>query len=174
MAKERPKLFFKRILLALALTVGFALPSLGQEHPDGIHVHDAYARVSGGQGAAGAVFFTIHNNSVAAITILTASTPLAAKAGLHRHQESAEGVMQMLEIEGGVPLAPGEMHVFERGGDHIMLMGLTEALADGDTIALTLSFDGAEPMTFDAVVDNTRKPGNAADHAHPEPSPTGG
>lgn len=38
-----------------------------------------------------------------------------------------------------------------------MLMGLTRKMKGGDKISVTLKFDGADPVTFEAVVDNARK-----------------
>lgn len=126
-------------------------------HPEGIHIHDAYARTMGGIGASGAVFFVIHNNTDKDITITGAASDVAQMVQLHTHKEDANGVMQMMQIEGGVPVPAGEMHEFKRGADHVMLMGLTRELQDGDIVTVTLTFDGAEPVTFDAVVDNARK-----------------
>lgn len=130
-----------------------------EEHPEGIHIHDAYARTMGGVGASGAVFFIIHNNTDADVTITGAASDVAQMVQLHTHKEDANGVMQMIQIEGGVPVPSGEMHEFKRGADHVMLMGLTREVKDGDIITVTLTFDGADPVTFDAVVDNARKPG---------------
>lgn len=155
---------FRSLLAAAATCITLTSPALAHsdEHPEGIHIHDAYARTMGGMGASGAVFFLIHNNTEADITITGAASDVANVVELHTHKEGADGVMQMLKIEGGVPVPFGEMHEFKRGADHVMLMGLKRELKDGDIVTVTLSFDGAEPVTFDAVVDNARKPGEGA------------
>jgi copper(I)-binding protein len=140
-------------LIALAAALLLALPALAQ---DQIKIEDAYARVSGGKGGAASVYFLIRNTSDADLTILTASVDLAQIAGLHTHKESADGMMQMLEVEDGIPLDAGATHAFARGADHVMAMGLTKALADGDMITVTLTFDAADPVTFEALVDNER------------------
>ncbi len=125
--------------------------AMAQDHPEAIHVHDAYARLSA---QSGAVFFMIHNNTEADITLVGAHTDLADKAELHTHSEGADGVMTMGKIEGGVPLASGEMHEFARGGDHVMLMGLTRKLADGDHFDLVLDFADGQTVTVNVVVDS--------------------
>ncbi len=146
---------FPTFVAAAALAVlPFAL--WAQEHPEKIHVHDAYARLTP---KSGAVFFMIHNNTEADITIVGAHTDLAQKAELHSHSGGADGVMVMSKIEGGVALASGEMHLFERGGDHVMLMGLTRKLADGDSFDLTLDLADGSEVTVPVVVDGKRKPG---------------
>ena len=91
--------------------------------------------------------------------LVGARSDVAQKLELHTHTMDDAGVMQMMEIEGGVPLPAGATHAFERGADHVMLMGLTRALNDGDSFALTLVFESGAEMTFDVTVDNQRKPG---------------
>lgn len=147
------------ILTAAALAV-LPFAAVAQEHPEKIHVHDAYARLSP---QSGAVFFMIHNNTEADITITGAHTDLAKKAELHSHTEGADGVMVMGKIEGGVPLASGEMHEFARGGDHVMLMGLTRKLKDGDSFELVLDFADGSTLDVPVIVDSKRKPGEGMD-----------
>lgn len=150
-------------LLAAALSSPAAL---AQENPEGMMIHDSYARVVGGIGTSGAVYFTLQNHSENDIILTGVSTDLAEMAGLHTSLESADGMMQMIPIDGGVLMPARTEHFFARGGDHIMLMGLTNALQDGDTITVTLTFDHASPLTFDAVIDNARLPEAAMDHDH--------
>ncbi len=152
-----------RSLVAAAaafLTLATAAPA--EDHPQTIQVDDAYARLGP---ASGAVFFQIHNNGDTDLRLTGARTDAAHKAELHTHVETADGVMQMMEIEGGVSLPAGQMHSFERGSDHVMLMGLTAALKDGDLIPVTLVFEDGTEFQFDATVDNARKPGAAMGHS---------
>jgi len=142
--------------LTLAPTFAYA-----EEHPEVFHVHDAYARSMGGIGASGAVFMMLHNNGSTDDRLIGVKTEVAQKAELHTHNMTEEGMMQMLEIEGGVPMPAGEMHSFERGGDHVMMMGLTRELKDGDSFPLTLIFESGAELTLDVTVDNARKPGDA-------------
>ena len=151
--------FLLAALAALTLAPAFAN---AEEHPEMFHVHDAYARSMGGIGASGAVFMMLHNNGSTDDRLIGAKSDVAQKLELHTHKMTDEGMMQMLEIEGGVPLPAGEMHSFERGADHVMLMGLTREVADGDSFPLTLLFESGAELTFDVTVDNARKPGDAA------------
>ena len=151
---------FRTFLAAAATTALLAIPAFAEDHPEEIHIHDAYARVMGGTGANGAVFFMIHNNTDHDVTITAAASDVADMVELHTHKEDADGVMQMMKIEGGVAVPYGEMHEFKRGADHVMLMGLKSELKDGDHFNVTLSFDGAEPVTFEATIDNARAPGD--------------
>ena len=162
-----------RALLAAVASLALTLPGLAEDHPAGIHVHDAYARVSEGAGTAGAVFFVMHNNTDTDDQLIEVRADVAQMAELHTHSEDANGVMSMGKIEGGIPLAAGEVHAFARGGDHVMLMGLTRPLKDGDVIKLTLVFEVAGEVTIDVPVDNARKPGDVMDHStHAMPKAT--
>ena len=157
----------RRFLLAAtaAFTLASALPAFAE---DALHVSDPYARSTGKVGASGAVFLHLMNHGTTDDRLIAAKSDVAAKVELHTHTLTAEGVMQMHEIEGGVPLPAGASHAFERGADHVMLMGLTRALKDGDTFPLTLVFDSGAEVTIDVPVDNQRKPGEGGmeDHDH--------
>lgn len=160
---------FRMTFAAVAAALSLSLPATAQEHPEEIHVHDVYARSTGQVGASGAIFFMMHNNTETDDRLVAASADVAERVELHTHKEDANGVMQMLEIEGGLPLASGEMHELARGGDHVMLLGLTRELKDGDTFPLTLTFEQAGEITVEAVVDNARKPGEGGmEHDHGE------
>lgn len=151
--------------LALATLAAFA-PALApparahDEHPEGFHAHNAYARITGTSSGprSGAVFFTFHNNTQTDELLIGARTEVADVAELHTHTMTADGVMQMGQIEGGVPMPWGEMHAFQRGGDHVMLMGLSRDLKQGDIFPLTLIFASGQEFTLEVVVDNDRAP----------------
>ena len=61
-------------------------------------------------------------------------------------------MMMMRELEAGLPLPAGQAVSLAPGGDHIMLMGVTEPLKTGDTVPLTLTFANAPPVEVTATV----------------------
>lgn len=150
-------------LAATAAALSLTSATLAQDHPEGLHVHDAYARLSP---MSGAVFFLIHNNGAVDDRLVGARSEVAKKAELHTHVEDANGVMSMVEIEGGVALPAGEAHAFERGADHVMLMGLTADLKDGDLVPLTLVFESGAELVLEVPVDNARKADAAMGNDH--------
>ncbi|NJM84404.1 MAG: copper chaperone PCu(A)C [Tabrizicola sp.] len=154
------------VVAALFLALCSALPALAEEHPEKLHVHGAYLRVTGGAGGTGAVFFTIHNGTDQDDMLIGAATDAAARTELHTHVEDANGVMSMQKIEGGIALPSGDMAELARGGDHVMLMGLKAPLQDGDTISLTLTFEHAPAETIEVQVDNARTPDMDMNHSH--------
>jgi len=127
-----------------------------------IVVEDSYARVSRPGAPTGAIFMVIHNHGSEADTLTGVASPAAQRVELHTHIEK-DGVMMMRPIEGGIEIAAGEAHTLERGGDHVMLMGLTETLEDGMDVDLTLTFEGAGDVSVTVPVDNDRGQGG---HSH--------
>lgn len=151
-----------RNLLAAAIVLLTAAPLAAD---DGIRVDNAYARSSGPTAMSGAVFLEIVNHSdTHSDRLVSASSDVAQRVELHTHLEDADGVMRMVEVEEGFLVSPGETRRLERGGDHVMLMGLTRPLNDGDTFALTLVFEREGAMTIEVPVDIHRMP--AAGHGH--------
>jgi copper(I)-binding protein len=140
---------------------------------DGVHVENAYVLTSGPGAMSGAVFLEIVNHSTTSPDrLVAASSDAAQRVELHTHLIDANGVARMVEVEGGFAVEPGETHVLERGGDHIMLMGLTRPLADGDTIQLKLIFEREGEMIVEVPVDLDRAP--AAGHGAHAGHGTGG
>lgn len=142
---------FKTTFVAAALTMAVALPAAAD-----LLIEDAYARSSGPSAKAGAAFFTIRNTNAEDDTLIAVATDIAKLAELHTHIDAGNGVMQMRRVEGGFPVAAGGMHVLQRGGDHVMLMGLTRPMTEGETITVTLTFEKAGEMTVEIPVDLTR------------------
>ena len=138
-------------MLALALT---ATPLFAETTP--IHIVDAYARVSGPAAKSGAAFMVIENQGVEADRLIDAASDAAVRVELHTHISDGNGVMQMRHVPDGFAIPAGESHSLQRGGDHVMLMGLSRPLADGDTVTLTLTFEKAGEVVIDVPVDLDR------------------
>ena len=120
---------------------------------DGLTIRDAYARSANPR--SGAVFMVVENHRGAECRLIGAASDAAEMVELHTHAE-VDGVMKMQKVEGGLSIAAGAEHALARGGDHVMLMGLTAPLADGDTVALTLDFGDCGTRQVEAPVDNDR------------------
>jgi|TARA_B110000238_G_C16081668_1_gene419733 copper(I)-binding protein len=125
---------------------------------EGLMVKDPYARAARPNAPTGAAFMKLMNHSDQDITLMGVSSDVAKRVELHTHIDNGEGVMQMSEIEGGITIPAGEMHMMNRGGDHVMMMGLTQSLVDGETISVTFEFENGAEMVVEIPVDNARKP----------------
>jgi periplasmic copper chaperone A len=118
-----------------------------------ITIVDAYARSSS---KSGAVFMQIINSGDTDDRLISASSSVSKMVGLHTHIEDANGVMMMREVEGGFLVSANDQHLLERGGDHVMLMGLKAALEDGGSVDLILTFEKAGEITLTVPVDLDR------------------
>ncbi|MFN3938458.1 MAG: copper chaperone PCu(A)C [Gemmobacter sp.] len=150
-------------LLAAATAALLAVPAAAH---DGIHIEDAYARASGMSAQSGAVFFRIENHSDQPDRLIEAASDVAERVELHTHMQDAQGVMRMVEVKDGFPVEGGGVHMLQRGGDHVMLLGLRRPLVQGETFPLTLTFERGEVITIDVMVDNDRMPEAGHGHGH--------
>lgn len=85
------------------------------------------------------LFGTLHNPTGSAVTVTGGSSPVAGKVELHETVRTASGSMRMQPKSGGLVIPAGGSQVLRPGGDHVMLMGLTQALPNGSQVTVTLT-----------------------------------
>ncbi|VVT32827.1 Copper chaperone PCu(A)C [Roseovarius sp. EC-HK134] len=152
---------FKSTLLAAFATTILAVPALAQE----IQVLDTYARSASPTAKTGAAFMLIENIGDTDDRLIGAVSPAAQRVELHTHIEES-GVMKMVHVEEGFAITAGQTLVLERGGAHVMLMGLTESFEQGKIIPITLLFEKSGEIVVDVPVDLARKPEEGHGKAH--------
>ncbi len=157
-------------LCVILVSALLASPALAQ---DGVNVVDAYARVATESAKSAAAFFVIENQGPTPDRLLNVTADIAERAELHSNSQDANGVMSMARIEGGIAIPANGSHTLDRAGDHLMLMGLTRGLRQGDVIRLTLTFERQGEMVVEVPVDNDRAPGAAPamDHTNMQTAP---
>ena len=137
-----------------ALAALCALPALAGD----IAIEDAYARAASPTAKSGAAFMLIRNAGEADDRLVAATSDVAARVELHTHVKDGD-VMRMIHVEEGFALPAGETLVLERGGMHVMFMGLTRPLEQGDMVDVTLTFEEAGDVVVQIPVDLERMPG---------------
>lgn len=152
---------FKYVTSAALAALLLATPALAE-----ITIEDAYARSAGPTAKAGAAFMVIHNTGDADDRLVSASSEVSKRVELHTHVDQGEGVMKMMEVEEGFAIPAGGLHALQRGGDHVMFMGLNGPWAQGDTLSVTLTFEQAGDVTVEIPVDLERKPGMGMGHGN--------
>ncbi|HHI70453.1 MAG TPA: copper chaperone PCu(A)C [Rhodobacteraceae bacterium] len=145
--------FHKPILAAVA-ACAIALPAFAE----GIMIKDAYARSSGPTAKTGAAFMMIMNDTDQDDRLIGASSDIAKRVETHTHIKGDGGVMMMRKVEGGFAVPAHDTHMLQRGGDHLMFLGLTRPMKQGDMITVTLTFEKAGDMTVEIPVDLERMP----------------
>lgn len=129
-----------------------------------IVIKDPYARSSGAMAKAGAAFMVIENTGAEDDRLVAASSDIAVRVELHTHKDMGNGVMRMLEVEEGFAVPAGGVHMLQRGGDHVMFMGLKGPMEQGETVTVTLTFEKAGEMVVEIPVDLERKPMHGMGH----------
>ncbi|KAA2213307.1 copper chaperone PCu(A)C [Pseudoroseomonas oryzae] len=111
----------------------------------------------------GAGFMTLRNTGGTPDRLVSASAEIAGSTEIHTHIREGD-VMRMRAVEGGIPLPPGEEVLLAPGGYHLMLIGLKRAMAKGDRVPVTLTFERAGSITVELAVAAAGAP--AGGHAH--------
>jgi copper(I)-binding protein len=106
----------------------------------GMHVVGAWARPAAAGMPNSAAYGLLLNLTDSDDVLVSASTDAAEVAELHQMLMTDNDVMQMRPVEGGILVPAGGIAQLQPGGQHVMLIGLTQELVIGTTLDLTLSF----------------------------------
>lgn len=128
-----------------AALLGFAACSQN----DALTVSDVWARPGLADGNS-AVFFTIDNPLGEDDRLLSAASDVAGAVEVHR-TIMVDDTMQM-QRQDFVAVPAGETLAFKPGDYHVMLIGLHDDLAVGDSFHVTLTFENAGDIPLDVTV----------------------
>lgn len=142
----------KRLVTLLAALL-LATPAAAHEIVSGdlqiIHPHIpqplASAKSAGG-------FMAIVNNGTEADRLIGVETGIAAKAEVHESKVGADGVGTMSHVE-ALEIPAGGTVSLERGGYHVMLMGLTGKLVEGEMHKAVLIFEKGGRVEIEFQID---------------------
>ena len=141
----------KRIL-TFAASLLLAVPALAHEvkvgdleiiHPN-IPQPAASAKAAGG-------FLAISNEGTEADRLIGVEADFAAKAETHESKVDENGVGTMEHVD-AVEIPPGQTVNLEHGGYHIMFMGLTGPLTEGEMRKVTLIFEHAGRVEVEFMI----------------------
>lgn len=140
-------------LVTLVAALFLAMPALAHEIVSGdlqiIHPHipqpPASAKSAGG-------FMAIVNMGTEADRLIGIETGIAAKAEVHESKVDASGVGTMSHVE-ALEIPAGGTVSLERGGYHIMLMGLKAKLTEGEMHKATLVFEKGGRVEIEFQID---------------------
>lgn len=109
----------------------------------------AAAKAAGG-------YLTVTNTGTEADRLIGVEVPDVAHAMLHTTTVSADGVASMIHLD-AVEIPAGATVALERGGMHVMMMGLTAPLSAGQMVPATLIFERAGRVAVEFSVDEPAK-----------------
>ncbi|AZM90108.1 MULTISPECIES: copper chaperone PCu(A)C [Streptomyces] len=158
----------RTIAAALSLTAALAISGCSSSGSDSASGSSADTKAAGTSGApeagkpvltvsggympepvndkmAGA-FMVIKNDSKTADKLLSATSPLSDDLQIHETKDQKMQQVQSMDVPAG-----GELRL-QRGGNHIMFMGLKNQPKVGDKITIELRFEKADPVKVELDV----------------------
>lgn len=153
-------------LIALLLVGAMSLLVSTQASAQTLRIENVWARATAPGLPTGAVYFEIINPSNRGDRLVGVRTERAPRAELHQTIES--GGNSRMQHTPRVRIPANDRVHFAPAGRHVMLMGLTQALAEGEQFSLTLVFENAGPRQISVPV--LPPTAMSADHSHNPPS----
>jgi copper(I)-binding protein len=150
----------KVIALFAAALISLAAPALADPVTVGtLTIDEMWTRATPPGAPTAGGYLTITNTGSEADTLVAVATPAAGMSMVH-FMATKDGVMTMQEVEGGLPIPAGATVTLAPNGFHIMFMGLTAALKQGDTLPVTLTFAkaGKVDLNFPILAIGARGP----------------
>lgn len=139
-----------KIYRCFCLLIFICLVSIATTQAQGLNVDGAWIRGVPPSAKSTAAFMTIQNNGTDDMILVSASCEIAELVQVHTMEHVGE-MMKMKEIKELLVPAKGEA-VLAPMGYHIMLIDLTRAITEGETILLSLNFADGTKVNIDAVV----------------------
>ncbi len=146
-----------RYLPLSGILLCFSLQSFAQA----VLVEDGYVQALPSTVQNTSAYMRITNNSETSLVLTGAGSPLARSVMLHETRDT-NGMMSMEHVM-SVELAPGETVNLQPGGLHVMLMGLTRPLQEGDIVEVSLHFRDSDDLLLQLPV---RRLGGTQQHHH--------
>ncbi len=161
----------KHFITPLSLGLGMALATAAGLAQAQVTVQDAWVRATVPQQKATGAFMRLQSSKDT--RLVSVSTPAAPVAEVHE-MKMVDNVMKMRAVP-GLPLPAGQPVELSPGGFHVMLMDLPAQVKQGDTVPLTLVFEGKDGQRETVQVQaQARGVGAGAAAAAPGNAPHGG
>ncbi len=140
--------------LSAAALLATACTSSSHEHsePAAENVTMSNQWASSAETGMTAVFGTFANAGHHEAHIVGGSSPVAARVEVHEVVPDAAGMKTMRPKEGGLTVPAGGTRELIPGGDHLMLMDLTQPLQPGADVQVTIVFDDGSTLPVTAQV----------------------
>jgi copper(I)-binding protein len=130
-----------------------------------VTVGNPWARATPKGANVAAAYLTITNTGGATDRLLSGSTNVASRFEVHT-MVIEDGVAKMRPVEGGLEIKSHETVELKPGSYHVMLMGLTQQLQQGQRMTGTLVFERAGKVDIEfAVVPIGQGAPAGGDHA---------
>ena len=144
-----------------------SLPSLASDnHHHGLMIKDVIIRATAPNAGATAGYLEIHNHSKTDDRLIAVEADFARKSEIHEMKLVGD-VMKMREIEAGLFIPAGGMALLEKGGNHLMFMGLNQQIKHEQNYEFTLIFEVAGKIKITAdTISLSGKASSKSGHNH--------
>ncbi|WP_149588218.1 copper chaperone PCu(A)C [Tabrizicola flagellatus] len=140
-------------ILSLVAALVLAAPVLAHEITAGdLQIIHPYIPQPAASAKAAGGFMAIVNNGTEADRLIGVESDMAMKSEVHESKVDANGVGTMTHVE-FIEIPPGQTVNLERGGYHVMFMGLKENLTEGEMRKATLIFEKAGPVEVEFQIE---------------------
>lgn len=144
MGQQQPRQWAFAVMLVLTATVAWA------DQASQAQIENAWIREGPPTQTNGAGFVTLTNSGDDSLALMGAQTPAANSVELHTMTMN-DGQMSMRRVL-AIEVEAGEQRDLSAHGEHLMLLGLTDPLARGDRVPITLIFADDSSTTVDFEV----------------------
>ncbi len=151
--------------LALTLALGMSAAAAHGYKFGALEIDHPWTRATPDGAAVAGGFLTVTNTGPQADRLIGGTAAFAGEVEVH--EMAMEGdVMKMRHLADGLDIPAGAEVVLKPGGYHIMFMGLTTGLTEGETVKGTLVFEKAGTIEVEWKVEamGAREPGGKAVH----------
>lgn len=152
-------------LAAAILVVTPAFAHNGVVHLGPINISLPFTRATLPNAPVAGGFLTIENTGTEPDRLVSATSDIAGETQIHEMAMQGD-VMKMRQLADGLEIPAGETVVLAPGGFHIMFMGLKQALVEGETITVTLTFEKAGTVDVVLPIEAAAADAPTAEHAH--------
>lgn len=110
-------------------------------------------------------YLTIENTGNEDEVLIGGSAAFAGTTEVHE-MKMVDNIMKMKELEQGLVIPAGETVELKPGGLHVMFMGLSQSLVEGEPVQGTLQFKNAGPVDVEYQVVDRKKHMSGDMHKH--------
>ena len=143
------------------MTMLLAAPAFAHDYKAGdLQIEHPYTRASPGR--TGGVFLKIANKGKTADRLVSAAASVAGTVELHTTVKDGE-VMRMRPVA-AIDIPAGGGAKLQPGGLHVLLIGLTKPLKEGESFPLTLTFEKAGKVEVKVEVQKAGSSGGGHNH----------
>lgn len=155
--------------VVIGMSVGVVAAMATDYNFGSLKIDDPWARPTVGSSKSSAAYMKIENSGDTPDRLISAKAEVAGTVMLHESRMDGD-VMKMVQLSNGIEVPAHGEAVLKPLGLHIMLMGLTRPLKEGEKVPLTLVFEKQGEVVIDAQVTNSSGNGDGHDmhdmHGH--------